>query len=101
MAIQYTDTPFTFTVQNVDLTSVTHPYVTYEQGYVKVVIDDPTIIDATHFTVILTQAQSGQFKEGSAEVNLNWFDSNGLRHATKPKPVTIERNLLNRVIHYE
>jgi len=101
MAIQFTDTPFTFTVQNIDLTSVSHPYLTYKQGYVSVIIDDPEIIDSTHFSVVLSQAQSGRFKEGKAEVNLNWFDSSGLRHATKTKTVSIERNLLNRVINYE
>lgn len=95
---QYTDAPITFTVTGVNMTQVTEPHVTFRQGMVVVDVTDLTILDASNFTLSLTQEETARFREGDVEIQLNFFDSNGDRQASDISTVPAERNILKRVL---
>lgn len=95
---QYTDASSTFTVNGgLDLTSITQPHLTFRQGETVVDVTDITILDATHFTADLSQAQTARFKIGTAKVQLNFF-VNGKRDKTEVAKIDIDENLLKRVL---
>ena len=96
---QYTDVAITFTVTGVDLTTITEPHVTFEQGYTLIDVTDVNIVDASTFIVNLTQEQTGQFKEGAIKVQLNFFNALGKRKANKtPVSIPVGSNLLKRIL---
>lgn len=104
----YTDVELTFTVEGLDLTEINNPYLTFTQKIERpmykdivnsVTVSNITIIDAGHFSAILTQEQSSIFVEGEGEVQLNYFNSDGLRKATEISKFDVGEQLLNRVIH--
>lgn len=96
---QYTDVPITITVNGVDLTTISQPHLTFSQGYNTVVdITDITIISATACSVVLTQAQTGLFKLGDIQCQLNFFDGTGKRKASEIATIAAESNLLRRIL---
>ena len=97
--IQYIDNPLTITVENAEFTEYNNIHVTVRQRSVLIDIADPNVIDDTHLSVSLSQADSGRLTPGAAvEVQINWLDANGMRHATAVGTATVSQNLLKRVI---
>ena len=95
---QFSDSSLTFTVEGgLDLTTITHPHLTFRQGGTVIDVTDIHVLDASNFVAELTQAQTGKLKVGTAEIMLNFF-VNGKRSNTSKATVTIDENLLKRVI---
>lgn len=99
---QYTDVIITFTVHGVDMTTVSNPHVTFEQKFGAIVdVTDINIISPEAFSVTLTQAQTAKFSVGDISVQMNFFDSQGLRHPTDIKTIEVGSNLLRRILDNE
>lgn len=94
---QYTDFPITFEVDGIDMTQVTQPHVTFRQGYIVIDVTDIYVSDSTHFTVLLTQAQTARFQPGYIQVQLNYFDG-GERKASEVVEISASLNLLKRIL---
>lgn len=96
----YTDLPITIRVTGYDMTAADNIHVTFRQGAVVVVVTDITVDSATQITLVLTQWQTGRFKgDKPIEVNINFFDANGLRKASKTATIGVDSNLLERIIN--
>lgn len=95
---QYTDAPITFTIDGVDMTSISQPHITFRQGETVVDVTELHIFDASNFSLVLTQAQTALFREGDVSIQLNYFDGSGQRHASEVAKVSAERNILKRVL---
>ncbi len=95
---QYTDAPITFSVTGVNMTQITQPHVTFRQGDTVVDKTDLTILDASNFSLSLSQAETARFIAGGVEIQLNFFDGNGDRQASDIAVVSAERNILRKVL---
>ena len=95
---QYTDAPITFTVTGVNMQQITEPHVTFMQGDTVIDVTELTILDASNFTLKLTQEQTALFMIGDVEIQLNFFDGNGDRQASDISTVSAERNILKRLL---
>ena len=95
---QYTDVLISFTVTGVDMTTISEPHITFEQGNTLVDVTDIDIIDASTFAVRLSQAQTGRFKDGAIKLQLNYFNALGKRKASKPAEISAQSNLLKRIL---
>lgn len=107
----YTTAAQTLNVQGKDLTGC-HVWVTYlqrksptsETATVVTVDGDALTVTRsgsdTIVAVTLTQEQTGRFVKGAAYVQVNWMTSAGLRDATDAIEITIDPNLLRKVLSY-
>lgn len=95
-----------FTTPTIDLTvegwdlSGAEAFVTFRQGPRKVTLTDASmelVGEDTIITVDLTQLQTGRFKAGECEVQVNWVEE-GKRNATEIRKVEVAQNLLDEVV---
>lgn len=104
--IRATTPTFTFTIKSdtLDLSEANNIYVTLAQGgrTVTKTGEDIELTVPRTVSVFLTQEESLALMEGSMDVQLNWTyaDSGGnaRRAATKPKTISVTKQLLKRVI---
>lgn len=102
--IRYTTPTFEAYVRGQDL-SGTRVQFTVRQGSREVTKDTQTSDDIevtydgtdTRIDVFLAQEESGRFKEGVAEVQVNW-ETNGRRLATTVKEIPVGKQLLPQVV---
>ena len=97
--IRYTTPTYALTVA-ADLTAADDVIVTMRQGTVLVEVDDAAMAldnGKTVLTYSLTQAQSASFKEGCADVQVNWMQD-GQRNATVIKQLPVGRQLHEQVM---
>lgn len=100
--IQWTTPTHTHTVKGIDLTGY-DVYVSYKQGRREIDVKaDEVAFDGndTTITVSLTQPQTGQFREGSVSVQVNWVTADQKRDAVKVKSVEVDENLMAREVSY-
>lgn len=96
----YTDLPITIRVTGYDMTAADNIHVTFKQGGTSVVVTDVAVDSTTQISLTLTQCQTGRFKgDKPIEVNLNFFDADGLRKASKTATIAVNSNLLERIIN--
>lgn len=97
----YTDLPITIRVTGYDMTAADNIHVTFRQGAVVVVVTEVTVDSSTQISLTLDQWQTGRFKgDKPIEVNLNFFDADGLRKASKTATIAVNSNLLERIINH-
>lgn len=95
----YSDTVLTFSIKGVDIRSITNPHVTFSQEFGTIIdITNINVLDEHTFTVRLSQEQTARFKEGTAEVQFNFFNSAGDRCPSKKAKLLVKDNLLKQVI---
>ena len=95
----YSDTVLTFLIKGVDIRSITNPHVTFSQEFGTIIdITNINVLDEHTFTVRLSQEQTARFKEGTAEVQFNFFNSAGDRCPSKKAKLLVKDNLLKQVI---
>ena len=106
MIIQTTPT-FTLTIAGVDLTEADAVFFSMRQGKDEIVKTggDLTVAYANGVSTVavtLTQADTKDFRIGSAQIQLNWtytdLYGNTLRAATRKRDVEVGAQLLNGVI---
>ena len=96
--ISYTTPTFTLKVPDtIDLTVAENVCFTITQDPVTITKENLEP-EAHKVSVYLTQEESGLFKSGNAEIQLNWTYEGGGRGATRKKTIKIEDNLLRKVI---
>lgn len=97
--IRYTTPSYALTV-DADLSGADEVHVTMKQCGVCIDIDDADAAldgESTVLTFGLSQEQSARFREGLADIQVNWMQD-GKRNATTIKQVPVGRNLLERVV---
>lgn len=106
--ITWTTAEVTVQVEEADLSS-SQCYVTISQrtksgSLVSSVTEEATVVyDGTHsyVTASFTQAQTGTFTEGRAEVMVNAVDEDGTRPATDPMEIRVGRNLIEEELEWQ
>lgn len=98
--VQATTPTFVLTLpQTVDLSQAANVYFTVSQGMnVLTKTGDSLTIDENVVSVFLSQAETLAFSVGSIELQLNWTYQNGERACTNVKTVTVDKNLLKKVV---
>ena len=82
---------------DVDLTQQQEVHFTLVQNRTKInKVVTPT--DGKTVEVELSQAETLNLTDGSAEIQLNWIDANGKRGATYVSTVRVDKQLLNEVL---
>lgn len=95
---------FTLSDESVNLLEAESVYVTIEQPGTSITKSGQDILVEQHsVSVWLSQKESLMLKEGKAEAQLNWLYTDDVtgdikRAATKLAEITIEKQLLRRVI---
>lgn len=100
--IEWTTPTHRHVVRGIDL-SAYDVYVSYKQGRTELSIAaDSVEYDGTDTTVTvsLTQRQTGQFKAGTAKVQINWVTPDGKRDAVLVKSVEVDENLMQKEVRY-
>lgn len=102
--IEWTTPTHRHVVRGIDL-SAYDVYVSYRQGRTELSIAaDSVEYDAgegdTTVTVSLTQKQTGQFRAGTAKVQINWVTPDGKRDAVLVKSVEVDENLMQKEVRY-
>lgn len=105
--INYTTPSITLEVEGVDLTGQ-DTYVTIVQGQVELTKsgNDLTIsynstTETTTIVFVLTQEESASFQfSRSAQLQVNFINSSGVRDATNIATIDVLKNLLDEVIAY-
>ena len=82
---------------DIDLTTQEAVYFTINQAQ-NTITKEVTPTDAKTVEVTLTQEETWSFKDGSAEIQLNWIDADGKRGATYVQTVRVDKQLLNEVL---
>lgn len=99
---RYTTPTHRLRVKSVDLTGY-DVLVTYRQRENGVTVKNPAMeYDGTDtvLSVPMTQLQTGNFMNGSAQVQVNVIDYNGYRAATNIREFALRNNLLDKVVQY-
>ena len=98
--IQATTPTFILTLPDtVDLSVVENIYFSLKQGVVSVMKSgDSVSVNGQNVSVYLTQAETLQFKRGSAELQLNWTYANGSRACSNIVSINVGENLLKEVV---
>ena len=102
--ISWTNPTIPVHVRNANLVATgCHVLVTISQGCESVTVEDPPMTydaetDTTTLLVGLTQSQSGAFRPGPANVQVNARDWMGWRPASDQATTYIGSNLLREVI---
>ena len=93
------------TVEGHDLTGMDEVAVTFRQGPRLVIVKDPPMTTETHdgitdtiIAIPLTQVQTASFTTGDADVQVNYMDTLGHRVATTIGTITVEKNILERLM---
>lgn len=98
---RYTTPTLPLIVQGIDLTGA-DVWVTLAQKAHIITVDDANMeLDEDGNTVIsvdLTQFQTAEFREGTMKVQVNWIDELGRRNASNEALITVDGNLLDRVL---
>lgn len=98
---QYTTPSILITVEGIDLTSF-DIWVTFTQGaHVLTVQNPPMELDSdgnTVLTVKLSQCDTAGFKVGMLKIQVNWLDEFGERNASRRGIMSVDSNLLDRVL---
>ena len=104
--IPFTDDTITIRVKGVNFTSANEVKVTFRQGKTIHTFDTPSLsFNGEYITVQLTQEDTAKFKptgDYNAEKCLaivNWFDQT-MRKGSTVVEINVEKQLLQRVIHY-
>lgn len=100
--IRYTTPTDVLVVKGLDLSSF-DVWVSYQQKTRELDVKASSVtFDGTDSTVEvnLTQEQTGLFKKGSIQVQVNWISQDGNRDATFASEEMVVDNLLEKVIDY-
>lgn len=100
--IQFTTPTHNHVVKNIDLTGC-KVWVTYSQHRTTLdVLSDDVTYDGTDTTVSvsLTQTQTGMFKSGKVDIQINWIYPDDTRDAVIIKSYDMDENLMPRVMPY-
>lgn len=102
--IRGTTPDYTLIIPGYDLTEMT-VYVTIKQGNIKTTLTKPRLQIASdeEGSVIvfrLTQEETLAMKEGVADIQVRFIDSEDCALATKDGRIYVNRVLLEEVIHY-
>ena len=98
--VQATTPTFVLTLPNtVDLSIAQNIYFSIEQGLVKMMktVTDLSV-DGQNVSVYFSQAETLQFIEGNALIQLNWTYPDGSRACTFIKSIPVGKNLINEVL---
>ena len=103
--IRGTTPDYLLNIDGYDLSDKT-VYVTIRQNNTRLTKtgDELSIaVDENGSTIalLLSQKDTLQLKEGSAEIQVRFIDSNGTAYATEIATITVSRVLLERVIAYD
>lgn len=98
---RYTDSAFTITATNAHFSTAREIHITFRQAYSTLDITNVSVLGDTELIVTLTQAQTAQLREGTAELQINYIGSDGQRRASNVATVDVSKNLLQRVIANE
>lgn len=102
--IQYTTTSIAFTVSDIDLTDK-HVWVTLSDSKHKLTFENPQMSYSdpdTNIVIQTRQEDSGRFPAGThLKVQVNYMTSDGVRKATSKGVITVEENLLDKVLSYD
>lgn len=98
--VQATTPTFVLTLPNtVDLSIAQNIYFSIEQGQVKMMKTGTDLsVDGQNVSVYFSQAETLQFKEGNALIQLNWTYPDGSRACTFIKSIPVGKNLINEVL---
>lgn len=103
--IRGTTPTFTMTIRkaSVDLSKADHVYVTIRQDETLITKSgDDLVVEENQVACWLTQEESLRLAEGNAELQINWTynssDNTVRRGATKVRNITIDKQLLQKVI---
>ena len=98
--VRFTTPTFVLTFEeDFDFTEPGHVYVTLEQGYVSLTKKDEELdLSQGRIDVFLSQAETGQFREGELEIMVNWTYTDGrLRGSSDITKIKVTKNLLGKV----
>ena len=100
MSIPRGTTPtFTLALQNVDLTTAYHVYVTFSQDIRTITkTGDALEVRATEIDVYLNQRETLAFIPGYVEIQVNWTTAGGDRMASDVATYEFTKQLLSRVV---
>lgn len=98
--VQATTPTFVLTIQDeIDLGEAQNVYFSLRQGsYVLQKTGESMTIDGNTVSIYLDQEETLPFKEGVAELQLNWTYQDGSRACSVIKKIEVEENLLKKVI---
>lgn len=98
--VQATTPTFVLTLpQTVDLSQAANVYFTVTQGAnILTKTGADLTIDENVVSVFLSQEETLAFSVGSIELQLNWTYQNGERACTNVKTVSVDKNLLKKVV---
>lgn len=98
--VQATTPTFILTLPDtVDLSEVSHLYFTIEQNKTIVKKQDKDLtVNGQTVQVFLSQQETLRFKNGTANIQLNWTYENGSRGCSNIVPVHVDENLLKEVV---
>ena len=98
--IQATTPTFVLTLPDtVDLSEAVNIYFSLKQGGVSIKkTGDEVVLGGQTVSVYLTQAETLRFKDGTAELQLNWTYANGARACSNIVSVPVGSNLLKEVV---
>lgn len=100
MIIRGTTPTFTLTVpETVDLTAANNVYATFRQGANVITKSGGNLSVSEHTVdVYLSQDETLSFTVGEVEIQLNWTFAGGQRAASTIETITLDENLLRRVV---
>lgn len=85
--------------ETVDLSEAANVYFSLKQnGYTIEKSSSSLTVSAHSVSVYLTQADTIQLAEGTAQVQLNWTYSGGSRACSEIVEIPVSNNLLKRVV---
>jgi len=99
---RYTTPTLSLRVKQCDLVGC-RVLVTISQGPTKIEAEAEPVLSGedTLLAVPLTQGETGRLKAGrDCRIQVNWIDRSGNRNATAIKAISIDENLLNKVVGY-
>ena len=95
----------TFSEATLDLTGMSHVYVTFQKGITLLTkSDDDLTIAAKSIEVALSQEETLAFRgdpfteDAPIEIQANWTDLNGKRAASEVVKYVLSKQLLNEVV---
>lgn len=98
MSIPKGTTPtFILTLEDLDLTTVSHVYATFK-GAAVVTKADELEVDEHTVSVYLSQAETLALGKGDVMIQLNWTFEDGSRGASEIVKYSFSANLLDKVV---
>lgn len=98
--VQATTPTFILTLpEDVDLSQANNVYFSLKQGIVEITkTDEDMVIEGRTVSVYLSQSETLQFRQGAADLQLNWTYANGSRACSVIKRIDVAPNLLKEVV---